>query len=124
MISKLFEILGERLMHLGTVPLCNGIASRAPHIAGYCFPLCYRCTFVTLFFLITLYFGYKNKVKMSMLIIVLCMIPMIVDGSLQTFMGMMSNNFRRALTGAVFGFGLGMFITRIYILLDVRESRI
>ena len=55
---------------------------------------------------------------MPIYFIVLCMLPMIIDGSLQTFWGIMSNNFRRALTGAVFGYALGMLVTKAYIYID------
>ena len=98
--------------------MCNGIAERAPHIFGFCFPLCYRCTFVVILFSITLYISYKYKRSIPIYVIILCMLPMIIDGSLQTFFGIMSHNFRRALTGALFGFALGMLVTKAYIYID------
>lgn len=50
----------------------------------------------------------------------MCMVPMVVDGSLQTFFGIMSTNFRRSLTGGLFGFGLGSIIGDMYRYLDTR----
>ncbi len=48
------------------------------------------------------------------------MLPMIVDGGLQTFFGIMSNNWRRAITGGIFGFGLAGMIALLYMYLDER----
>lgn len=48
------------------------------------------------------------------------MLPMIVDGGLQTFFGIMSNNWRRAITGGIFDFGLAGMIALLYMYLDER----
>jgi len=120
-MNKIIELVIERFYHLGDIPLCNGISSRAPHFFGYCFPLCYRCTFFLLLFLITLIVCYRKQKKLSFILCFLCLIPMIIDGSLQTFLGINSTNLRRALTGAMFGFGLGSLIVRLYMIIDVRE---
>lgn len=117
-MSSLIDFIYQRLSQFGSIPMCNGIAERAPHILGFCFPLCYRCTFIVILFIMTLYIAYKHKKTIPLYVIFLCMLPMIIDGSLQTFWGMMSNNLRRALTGAVFWYALGMLVTKAYIYID------
>lgn len=119
-MNRIFEFLIFRFSHIGEIPICNGIAERAPHIMGYCFVLCYRCTFIILAFLIALLIFYRKKIKLPLWILVICMIPMIVDGSLQTFFGIMSENWRRALTGGFFGVGLAGLIAIVYIRMDER----
>lgn len=120
-MNEIIDFICQRLSQFGNIPICNGIAERAPHIFGFCFPLCYRCTFIVIMFLITLYMSYKYKKTLPIMIIILCMLPMIIDGSLQTFWGIMSNNLRRAFTGAVFGFALGLLVTKAYIYIDKED---
>ncbi|MFR7590457.1 MAG: DUF2085 domain-containing protein [Longibaculum sp.] len=115
---QLINLFWERLLHFGSVPLCNGIASRAPHILGVCFPLCYRCTFIFLLFIVTFIFCYKKHIKLPWWMIVLGVIVMTIDGGLQTFFGIMSTNLRRSLTGGLFGIALGGFVTRLFLQLD------
>ena len=109
-MSKIINMIIQRFALIGQVPLCNGIASRAPHLFGFCFPLCYRCTFIILFFLFTFYYCYKMNKKGNLSIMILCMIPMMIDGCIQTFLGIESTNIRRVITGTLFGYGLGYFI--------------
>lgn len=103
----------QRLCLIGKIPLCNGIASRAPHIFGYCFILCYRCTFFVLFFIGTLYVIWKREIK-SIRYVWLLLLPMIIDGSAQTFFGYMSNNLRRSITGALFGLAAAIMIKYVF----------
>ena len=119
-MNKIITFLIERFSQIGKIPMCNGIANRAPHIMGFCFPLCYRCTFIVIVFVVTLLILYRFKIKLSMKGLGLCMLPMIVDGGLQTFFGIMSNNWRRAITGGIFGFGLAGMIALLYMYLDER----
>lgn len=116
----MIEFLIERFSQIGQIPLCNGIAERAPHIMGYCFPLCYRCTFIVIFFIITLWFLYRKGIELPIWLLVFCLFPMIIDGGLQTFLGIMSDNLRRAMTGSLFGFGLAGLITWLYMYIDER----
>ena len=39
---EMIEIIIERILHIGEIPLCNGIPSRALHIGNFCFILCYN----------------------------------------------------------------------------------
>ena len=117
-MNQLIKFIIERLSHFGEIPLCNGIASRALHIGGFCFPLCYRCTFILIFFAICMVIFYRRQVRMPYMLIVICMIPMIVDGSIQTFFAVISTNLKRAITGGLFGIGLAAWMTRLFLYLD------
>lgn len=48
----------------------------------------------------------------------MCVIPMIFDGGIQTFFGIISTNVRRSITGGLFGFGIGAFLSKLYMYLD------
>lgn len=108
-------------MHLGSVPLCNGIPSRAPHFFGICFPLCYRCTFILLFFFLTIVYCFYSHKKINRYFLIGCLFPMIIDGCLQTFFGIESTNLKRTITGAVFGIGIGGMISYLYTWIDLRS---
>ena len=45
-----------------------------------------------------------------MLAIVILVLPLILDGGIQMFTSYKSNNFKRFVTGFLFGYGLFMFI--------------
>lgn len=114
----MMTILLNRLKHIGEIPLCNGISSRAPHIFGFCFPLCYRCSAIIIVFLCTLYYGRQYKKRYSFWLYLLCMLPMIIDGCLQTFLYIESTNMRRILTGSLFGYGIGMIVSYSFQFID------
>lgn len=120
-MNLLINFILERLSRMGEIPLCNGVASRAPHFYGYCFPLCYRCTFFFILFLLTLMLFYRYQVKIPWYVIMIAMVFMIVDGGLQTFFGIMSTNIRRSITGGMFGFAIGAMVTRIFLYLDTKS---
>lgn len=109
-MSKIIDLMIYRFSHIGEIPLCNGISSRAPHIMGFCFPLCYRCTFIILTMLLSLWFVYRYHKTMKIYWLFICLIPMIFDGCIQTFLGFESTNMRRIITGSLFGMSLGQLI--------------
>ncbi|RMD02317.1 DUF2085 domain-containing protein [Clostridium autoethanogenum] len=97
--------------NLGKVPLCNGRPERAPYIFGRCFFLCWRCTMVMVFSIISTIAMQYIDVSLAMsgtfrIIGVILMIPMIFDGSIQYFLKKDSTNVRRAITGSLFGIGV------------------
>lgn len=105
---------------LGKVPLCNNQSERAPHLCGKCFILCWRCSMVALCSVSMT--ALLNITKTDVLFLdigftlpVLLLVPMIVDGCLQYFFKRESTNARRALTGALFGIGLGLLIFQLSI---------
>jgi len=125
-MSQLINLLIKRFSLIGKVPLCNGIPSRAPHFFGFCFPLCYRCLSFVVMFVLVLYWGHKKHQQYPWYVIIILLIPMIVDGCLQTFFGIESTNIRRIITGGMFGIGLGLFTTKLFIIVDrnIKERRI
>ena len=84
-----------------TFPICNRIPTRAPHIFGHTFPLCWRCTGVVVGSIIGLIMRmYINPIGYSINILVL---PLAIDGVLQYKFGIESTNPRRFITGIVCG---------------------
>lgn len=112
----MIRIMIKRLLLLGKIPLCNGIADRAPQILGICFPLCYRCTFVIIGFFLTLFLIYKKEITAKHIWILL--LPLIIDGCLQTFLMIESHNIRRSITGMLFGIAMAFIVKRIYNYID------
>lgn len=103
-----FLLLHIRLKHFGKVPICNGKRERGIFIGDFCLPLCTRCTFMIISFLLFYILTLKKKVKNNNILInVLLLIPLIIDGVMQYAFGFESTNFRRALTGVLWGYGLG-----------------
>ena len=107
----------SRLERIGEIPLCNGIAERAPHLFGWCFPFCYRCTFIYLFGFLTLAYIMKKSLtitrKMLFWSCLLCL-AMVVDGGIQYLGILESTNVRRALTGSLFGIGGMTLLMSVY----------
>lgn len=99
----MIKLLLYRLSHIGMMPLCNGVATRAPWIGDFCFILCYRCLGIVIGVLVTLYYLKDHQPKIKYFILT---IPMIIDGILQTFSPYISNNILRITTGLLFGIGI------------------
>ena len=82
-------------------PICNKKPDRAPNIFGHTFILCWRCTGLVLGGIVgtfaRLYFGNIKIYWYSLLI------PVGIDGGLQYYCGVMSNNYRRFITGFIGG---------------------
>ena len=103
------------------------MSDRAPHIFGYCFILCYRCTF----FLVGAILGLaissrieretkKYKGLYTILVSVILFLPLLIDGLLQYFFGIESNNIRRAITG--FLGGIGSVFLSVYIINNITKN--
>jgi uncharacterized membrane protein len=95
----------KKWMALGKACGCHQMAERSFFYKGRQFPLCARCTGLVIgeFLLapILWVFGFDH-VLISMLLIV----PLAIDGSLQYFGFMASNNGRRLSTGLLAGVGI------------------
>lgn len=68
------------------------------------FPICARCTGELIGFLLAL--GTYCFIKPSIFVLMIMMIPLIVDGTVQLHTSYESNNIVRLLTGILFGYGL------------------
>ncbi len=79
------------------------------------FPICARCTgeLIGIFASIILSFFYIPPVW----VLVLMLIPMIVDGTVQLLTSYTSNNFKRVTTGFVFGYAFFELIILFHIFL-------
>ena len=90
------------------------MSDRSFHYHGMQFPVCARCTGILIGFfiigpIITIF--HRGNMYLSMGLIVL----MAIDGGLQFFNIMKSNNFRRLITGLGYGYAVFSIIVHIII---------
>lgn len=83
---------------------CHCIDSRSFHIRGKRLPLCARCTGELLGIVLglVLFPFFPPSVPLSLAL----MLPMVLDGGIQLLTPYESGNFRRVITGALFGYAL------------------
>lgn len=93
---------------------CHQKPERSFVICGYQFPLCARCTGVLVGYFCAFAF-LAFKFIMPTPVCVLLLFPLIIDGSVQMFFSIMSNNIRRFVTGLIFGIGLIQLVANILI---------
>lgn len=98
----------ENLMKLGKKCGCHQLQSRSFFYKNFQFPLCARCTGIFLgeFLLapVFLSLGYNNYLLNLILLSI-----MAIDGLLQYFKILQSNNIRRLITGLMGGYALMSF---------------
>lgn len=107
--QQVIEALRYRLFHFGKVPLCNIQRHRAPCLGQFCFPLCWRCTSIIGTFLLCRYLLFPHVQIRSYqiyFVVMFCLAPTIIDGSVQYYYHKESTNRRRIVTGMLAGFGL------------------
>lgn len=94
-----------KLMHFGKKLGCHQMSCRSFFYKNYQFPLCARCLGIVIGELIiapiVLILGF-NHLILNLLLIFL----MVLDGTLQYYHILESNNIRRLITGLGFGYGL------------------
>lgn len=109
-MSKNFKRLVFQIKNAwGKYPICNKRPERAPHIAGFCFPLCWRCLSIAFGIIISTILICLIKIEKDMIhILTLCIlcIPCLIDGLLQYKTTYLSSNFKRCVTGLLAGFGI------------------
>lgn len=92
---------------------CHGRADRSFFFHGRQFPICARCTGELVGILcgipIAVFAGYANFP-----IIILMMVPMVIDGTVQLLTSYESNNRRRFLTGFLFGIAFVFFLIHFH----------
>ncbi len=78
--------------------------SRSFHYKGKKFPLCARCfgELTGIIFGIIIYAFFSINTLLGIII----MLPMVIDGLMQALTKYESNNFKRFVTGFLFGYGL------------------
>ena len=91
---------------------CHQIADRSFFFYGYQFPLCSRCTGIVVGYFTSIILsvcGCVFPIELSLVLI----IPIIIDGSIQFFLNIMSNNKKRFATGFLYGIGFIQIISVI-----------
>ena len=111
-IKRLVADCGQRVIHVGHLPICNFQRQRAPHIGRWCFPLCWRCSSILGGVLLG---GYLNASSYKMATIhhayaLLLVLPTTLDGILQYRFKRESTNARRIWSGLLAGIGFALFI--------------
>lgn len=97
-------------------PLCNNNPSSAPHINGYCFILCWRCTGgitgVCFWYIINriVYLDFKIE---KIFYLCLLTVPACIDYILIKANKAKPSNFRRFVTGCLLGVPVGELVLRL-----------
>lgn len=91
---------------------CHQIHERSFSFYNYQFPLCARCTGILFGYFLALILLIVN-VKVKFYICLFMTVPLVVDGTLQYFLKVMSNNIRRFITGILFGFAIVQIIAHL-----------
>jgi len=95
---------------------CHQIHDRCFSFKGKLMPFCSRCLGCTighiLAFVLFL-FDYLPSFLISLILI----LPLGIDWSVQRFLGILSNNYRRLITGVLGGLGVGIIIWRLVLLI-------
>lgn len=88
---------------------CHQLPERSFFFKGYQLPLCARCTGIALGHIAALIIMPFYKFKYSILILIL---PMAVDGTMQSISPYNSNNFKRVVTGFLYGLAFTSVVCR------------
>ena len=89
---------------------CHQMPSRSFSIGSYQFPLCARCTGImvgrgiSLLLFPVFYFALDIPLLPALIVLPLLLVPLAVDGMIQKFTSYESTNFRRMVTGILWGF--------------------
>lgn len=83
---------------------CHQIPERSFFFCGYQFLICSRCTGIIVGYVVSLILFALKIIFPIWLCVILCML-MIIDGGIQLMFSIMSNNFRRFITGMLCGIG-------------------
>ncbi len=114
-IQYIVNLIKLRINNFGFAPLCNGKPTRGIYIGDFCLPFCARCTSMMLFTLIFYFLSLKGIIKRhSKITMALFILPLAIDGIAQYAFLIESTNFRRILTGAIFGFGYGNILAYMW----------
>lgn len=95
---------------------CHQKPERSFFVCGYQFPLCARCTGVLLGYLIALLLLFCSC-KISVLLCLIFLVPLVLDGGIQLAFNLLSNNARRLVTGVLFGIGFIHLIANLILYL-------
>lgn len=100
MLNLLYK-LSMKFGHL----ICHQKPERSFFINGYQFPICARCTGITISFIIAL-FLLKTGFNLNIYIAIFFLLTMFIDWLFQALNIKKTSNCRRLITGLVGGFGM------------------
>jgi uncharacterized membrane protein len=115
-MSKLWETVLNAFNYIGDNSGCHQIEERCFTIKGYTFPICARCTGVTIGQIAAIIL-FCFKYRMGLIISLVLLAIMGFDWLIQYLKIYMSNNTRRFITGILGGFGL--FNIYMYIIITI-----
>ena len=88
---------------------CHQMPERSFFIGCYQFPVCARCTGIMIGYILSLLT--VHFFDMNILVLLIMCAPMALDGGIQYLTKYRSNNFRRIITGLLYGYGfLGFWL--------------
>lgn len=90
---------------------CHQIHERSPKIQGYQFFICYRCLGIYLGNLLGIFIGLK--INILNIILITMLLPLIIDGFIQAKTKYISTNFKRFVTGIIFGIAIVILLIKI-----------
>ncbi|MCW7503882.1 DUF2085 domain-containing protein [Leptospira paudalimensis] len=88
--------------------MCHQLSERSFYYKGSQFPVCARCTGVIIGQIFALLSIIIQPIRFGFIAYISLMLPALIDWSLQEFIQIKSNNFRRIVTGSFLGFGYVM----------------
>ena len=105
-----------KMMEIGDILGCHQMPERSFFINKYQFPVCARCTGMMVGYIMALFLAVFKK-NIGWIFCVLLIVPMIVDGCVQYKTSYLSNNFKRFVTGIMYGVGFIQIIIKIIALI-------
>ena len=94
--------------------MCHQKPERSFCFKGKQFPLCARCTGILIGYFLGIYMAYIISCN-NYLWLLICILPMLVDGGIQFIFKIESNNFRRLITGMLGGIGIIFLFRNIHV---------
>lgn len=94
--------------------MCHQKPERSFHFRGKQFPLCARCTGILIGYFLGIFIAILTHCR-NHLLVLMCIIPMIIDGGIQLLFKKESNNWRRLITGLLGGIGIIYIFINIHI---------
>lgn len=109
----MINVLKSMNIWLRQSPFCHSIPERCFVYNNRCLPICARCTGILVGGIVSLLIFNIFIIHISYEISFILALPMVIDGGLQYFNRINSNNNRRFVTGLLFGIGTVIFSQNI-----------
>lgn len=90
--------------------ICHQLPERSFFWKGQQFPVCARCTGIYLGYSLLLPIFLFGLIELSWTASFLLLLPTIIDGAIQGFYNIQSNNSRRVITGFISGIGISSIV--------------